>query len=447
MRALPVTFAVLLVLSSVAAAAGTTATPPDTTAPSQTADPLRGGPVVDEETTRATQSRGLVTNETARAEALHVLGIPPDAVERSTLETRTVDLGPALSVESNATAARMETLRRINRIESASTVERRQQLLLGELSNIEQRVIDLRARQRTVLSAYSAGELSSRKLLVELAAIDVRASELERRRERIEDIALDTPDFSISERSADLERELETFTGPVRSYAVTVLSGEAESSRFFVQSAPDSVVLGVIENGTYVREVYRGTLRQRGTESIETTDALNVTAASYPNIYALRLAQNGTDVVGSGDSYRVRIQHQRGRLSAFVDSGSRTVFKEYQHRPLDTMETEKAGTAVKDGLKLTAYRTYSGGPVLIQLNDSETGEPVDARITVGPAGGRSTSVGRTGDDGQLWTLAPGQSYQITAIDDISVVLLSVDASEPPRIHDGQTNQTTTTPRG
>ncbi|RDI71592.1 DUF7094 domain-containing protein [Halopelagius longus] len=445
MRALPVTFAVLLVLSSVAAAAGTTATPPDTAAPLQTADSLRGGPVVDEETRQVAPSRGLVTNETAQEEALGVLGIPPSAVRRSTLETRTVDLGPALSVESNATAAHMETVRRIDRIESASTVERRQQLLLGELSNIEQRVIDLRARQRRVLSAYSAGEISSRKLLLELAIIDVQASELEQRRDRIEEIALQTPDFSITERSADLERELETFTGPVRSHAVQVFSGEAESSRFFVQSGPDSVVLGVIDNGTYVREAYRGTLRQRGAASITTPEALNITAEAYPNIYALRLAQNGTDVVGSGDSYLVRIQHHRGQLSAFVDSGAKTVFKEYQHRPLDTMETTEAGTSVKDGLKLTAYRTYSGGPVLIQLNDSETGEPVDARITVGPAGGRSTSVGRTGDDGQLWALAPGQSYQITAIDDISVVLLSVDASEPPRIHDGATNRTTATP--
>ncbi|MFC6826821.1 DUF7094 domain-containing protein [Halopelagius fulvigenes] len=445
MRALPVTLAVLLVLSSVAAAAGTTATPPDTAAPSQTADPLRGGPVVDEETNRATPSRGLIANETARTERLGVLGIPPSAVERSTLETRTVDLGPALSFESNATAARMETLRRIDRIESAPTVERRQQLLLGELSNVEQRVINLRARQRTVLSAYSAGEMSARRLLIELAIIDIRASALEERRSRIAELAQSTPDFSITERSADLERELDTFTGPVRRHVVTVLSGEAESSRFFVQSGPDSVVLGVIRNGTYVREAYRGNLRQRGAESITTPEALNITAELYPNIYALRLAQNGSDVVGSGDSYLVRIQHERGHLSAFVDSGSKTVFKEYQRRPLDTMETEKAGTAVKDGLELTAYRTYSGGPVLIRLNDSETGKPVDARITVGPTGGRSTSVGRTGEDGQLWTLAPGQSYQITAIDDISVVLLSVESSEPPLIHEEQTNRTTETP--
>ncbi|SFF81775.1 hypothetical protein SAMN04488063_0407 [Halopelagius inordinatus] len=441
MRALPVTFAVLLVLSSVAAAAGTAAiSPPGPSTPATT-----DAPAVGEGTDQLAPSRELVTNHTAQNATLGVLGIPPGTVERSSLETRTVDLGPSLAFESNATAARMETLRRVERIESTSDADRRQQLLLEEMSDIEQRTVDLRARQRTAIAAYGAGDISARTFLVELAMIDIRASALEERRDRIEDIALAMSDFSISQRSADLERELDTFTGPVRGQAVDVLSGEEDSARFFVQSAPDSVVLGVIDDGTYVREAYRGTLRQRGSETITTPAALNITAESYPNLYALRNRQNGTDVVGSGDSYLVRIQHERGELSAFVDSGSESVFKEFQRRPLDTMETEKAGTSVKDGLRLTAYRSYSGGPVLVQLNDSETGEPVDARITVGPSGGRSTSVGRTGADGRLWTLAPGQSYQITAIDDISVVLLSVESSPPPLVHDRQPNQTNVTP--
>lgn len=449
MRALPVTLAVLLVLSSVAAAAGTAAISSDAPPAPAGADASSVGPAVGEETDRVAFSppRESVATQATQDTRLGVLGIPPDDVERSSLETRTVDLGPSLAFESNATAARMETVLRIDKIESASSVERRQQLLLGEMSDIEQRVIDLRSRQRTVISAYGAGDISARTLLVELAIIDIRASALDDRRERIEQIALSTPDFSISQRSADLERELDTFTGPVRSHVVAVLSGREDSSRFFVQSAPDSVVLGVIDDGTYVREAYRGTLRQRGTASITTPEALNITAESYPNIYAIRNSQNGTDVVGSGDSYLVRLDHERGTLSAFVDSGSETVFKEYQHRPLDSMETEETGTSVKDGLRLTAYRTYSGGPVLVQLNDSDTGEPVDARITVGPSGGRSTSVGRTGADGRLWVLAPGQSYQITAIDDISVVLLSVDSSPPPLIHGRQTDRTNETADG
>lgn len=444
MRALPVTFAILLVFSSVAAAAGTAAISPDAPSPPPTADDPSVRPTVVEATGQLAPSRGLAANQTARNATLGVLGIPSDAVERSSLETRTVDLGPSLAFEANATAARMETVQRVERIESVSDAERRQQLLLGEMSDIERRVIDLRSRQRTVISAYGAGDISARTLLVELAIIDIRASALEDRRERIEELALSTPDFSISQRSADLERELDTFTGPVRSEVVNVLGGERESARFFVQSGSDSVVLGVIDEGTYVREAYRGPLRQRGSETITTPRALNITAESYPDIYALRNRQNGTDVVGSGDSYLVRIKHEHGELSAFVDSGSESVFKEFQRRPLDTMETEKAGTSVKDGLRLTAYRTYSGGPVLVQLNDSETGEPVDARITVGPSGGRSTSVGRTGADGRLWTLAPGQSYQITAIDDISVVLLSIESSSPPLVNERQTNQTNQT---
>jgi hypothetical protein len=441
MRVLPVTFAVLLVLSSVAAAAGTTAPTPTV------ADAFWSPPTVGERTERAAVAGGVITNETAENATLHVLGIPPSAVQRSSLDTRTVDLGPSLAFRSNATAMRLQTIQRLDRIESARSEERRQQLLVRELSVIEQRVISMRAKQRAVIAAYGSGDIGARALLVELAILDIRASALDQRRARIGEIARSMSGFSVDQRTANLERELDTFTGPVRKHAVAVLGGSANRTRFFVRSGPNSVVLGTIDDGAYVREVYRGPLQRRDGSTITTRDALNITAELYPNVYALRLRENGTDVVGAGGNFLVRIQHERGSLSAFVDSGSETVFKEYQRRPLDTLETTKAGTAVKDGLVLTAYRTYAGGPVLFRLNDSETGEPVDARITVGPAGGRSTVVGRTGPDGRLWTLAPGQTYQVTAIDQVSVVLLSVDPATPPLIHDPPSRPTNSTAAG
>ena len=128
-------------------------------------------------------------------------------------------------------------------------------------------------------------------------------------------------------------------------------------------------------------------------------------------------------------------------LVAFVDSGSQQVFKEFQFRPLDQVTPGSSVSATRDGLELTAHRTYPGGPTRLQLNSTADGEPVDAQITVGPPGGRSSVVGRTGDDGSLWTVAPNGTYQVTAIDGSSVVVLSVEPTPTPSIYGATDNGT------
>jgi hypothetical protein len=115
------------------------------------------------------------------------------------------------------------------------------------------------------------------------------------------------------------------------------------------------------------------------------------------------------------------------------------VFKEFQFRPLDQVNPGSSVSATRDGLELTAYRTYPGGPTRLQLNSTDDGEPVNAQITVGPPGGQSSVVGRTGDDGSLWTVAPNGTYQVTAIDGSSVVVLSVDPTTTPSVYGGTDN--------
>jgi hypothetical protein len=435
MRALHVTLAVLLVLSSAAAGApGTTVDPGASDGDSD------GGatPALDRGAALAAAQQSdaptrALSNGSAQNATLRVLGIPPENVSRGSLETRYVDLGPSLGFVANSSEARIRTATTVERVEAAETADRRGKLLLSELNQIEQQVIELRSRQRRAIAAFGEGSLSARDLLVRLAVIDIEARQLEARRERIERLAETTSDFSIdSRRFANLERELNTFTGPVRQQTVAVLRGDDDPARFFVQTGPNSVVLSTIANGTYVREAYRGDLRRRGAGSVTTPEALNITAQAYPNISSLT---NRSDVRYAGESSLVRINHERVRLSAFIDGGTKTVFKEFQYRPLDGFQTEPTESSRKDGLRLTAYRTFPGGPVRIQLNETATGRPADALITVGPAGGRSTAVGRTGPDGTLWTMAPGEEYQVTAIQGNSVVLLPVEPSPPPLVHD------------
>ncbi|MFB6093168.1 MAG: hypothetical protein ABEK02_09180 [Haloquadratum sp.] len=442
MRAAPLALALLLVLSSLVGAtpALSTGDGPRSASASASASaptvPPRSAAIDESVPTQVASS----TN--ASAATISVLGIPDGAATRSTLETEYVELGSSLAFSSATTDARLTTATAVERIESAPSSETRQRYLLQEVSAVEQRIVALRARQRQVIAAYGRGEITQRQLLYQLALVDVRARELDRRRARLETLVQSTPGFSISSsRFGNIELELQTLMGPVRGYAAAVLRGEAPSARFFVQSGPDSVVVAVIRDGTYVREVYRGPLRQRSGGSISLTQAVDITERAYPTVAALSLRE---DTLGNpdSDSTRVTVEHRRGRLIAFVDSGSKRVFKAYQFRPLDQVATRAPTSAVKDALNLTAHRTYPGGPVRLQLNSTITGEPVDAQITVGPAGGRSSVVGRTGEDGSLWILAPSGPYQVTAIDGSSVVVLSVDPTATPLVYGSVTGNAT-----
>ena len=445
MRALAPAVALLIVLSAVVAGvpappvagsdtpSDTAATPASQAVPGLTPTASAARPTPRSALATPTAARPAQVDATAAGE-LNVLTIPPGEATQSSLQLESVELGSGLAFASMTADMRMSTGAVIERIEAAETDERRQQLLLQEVSAIEQRLISLRASQRQAIDAYARGDRTPRRLLYDLAAIDAEARELEDRREQVQSVTESTPAFSIpSARFGNIELELNTLTGPVRGHAAAVLGGEADSTRFFIQTGPDSVALGVIRDGTYVREVYREPLRTDGDEEFTLADAVNATEQAYPTIAAQRLRDDTLGNPGS-DSARVTIEHERGRLVAFVDSGSQRVFKEFQYRPIDQVATGSAVSATRDGLRLTAYRTYPGGPVRLQLNSTTDAEPADAQLTVGPPNGRSSVVGRTGDDGSLWTLAPAGTYQATAIDGSSVVVLSIDATEAPSVY-------------
>ncbi|WP_410765853.1 hypothetical protein [Haloferax sp. DFSO60] len=376
-------------------------------------------------------------------DTVHVLDIPEPQVARSSLDDEHVDLGPALGFSTIHANGRLQTLTSIERIEATEDNNLRQQQILGEINRIEQRTIALQSQQQNALSAYNAGELSARGLIVELARIDAEARNLNDRRTELRELAIETPDFSVdSGRLAALERELDTFTGPVRAQAAAVMAGRADPGRFFVRTSETGVVLSTIADGTYIREVYRSDLRDRENTGVTPARALDVVAENYPTIWESRASENGADVVGAGDSYLVRISHSTGQLFAYVDSGSGRVFKEAQIRPLNNEFASEPATQVKDGLNLTVYRTYPGGPMRITLNESATDNPVRANVTLGvEASQESTLLGRTDSDGSIWTLSPGSRFTVTVIRGNAAVVLTVEPTAVPEL---ETNSTSTT---
>jgi hypothetical protein len=61
------------------------------------------------------------------------------------------------------------------------------------------------------------------------------------------------------------------------------------------------------------------------------------------------------------------------------------------------------------GLLLSVNRTHAGGPLAVRVQSNATADPVGATIVVD-----GEPVGTTGSDGRLWTLAPRETFTVTA---------------------------------
>lgn len=415
MRALPVLVTALLALSSVVGATAVATQTPSSDAPGALASPG-------------------VRPQTDRppAETVHVLDIDPESVTRTSVESHSVDLGPSLAFAANQSRNRLQTLAIVERVESADTADERRRRIREEFDRVEARADALRATQREAIEAYAADDLSTRRLLIRLAKLDRTARDLDSRRQRIERLAASSDVEFDAGRLRSLELALQTFTGPVRAHAAAALRGEASPGRFYVATGPESVVLSTVVDGSYVREAYRGDLQNGGAGSIGYEEAVRIAADSYPVIW--NLTRSSTQVVGSERTYYVHVVHERGDLAAFVDPTTRSVFREVQRRPLDTVGLPSGATDTKDGLRLTVNATYPGGPTRVRLVDARTGAPVDANVTVGQVEENSDLVGRTGEDGTLWTLTPASEFTVTAIRGNSVVLVSLPPGDRPRVH-------------
>lgn len=432
MRLAPLLLAALLVTSAGLSGAVGSAPPATDTDPGGAAD-LQGAPTPPltavEDETQPNETNVSELNES------RVLVVPDGAIQRTSVERHTVDVGPALSFGANESAIRLETIAVEERVAAAATSEDRAAEIDAALTTVEEKTQRLHAREQAAIDAFNAGEIDAQQFLVRLAAIDAESRALQDRLVALDRLAGETADYDIDRtRLAEVRFELRTLEGPVRERAARALSAEASAVRVFVETGPEGIVLATVDDGTYMREAFRGAIRTRES-TIAPARALNVTSKTYPEIWKSRLTE-GVQATGSGETYVVTVPHARGELTAFVDGGTERVFKEFQTRPLDTYLNRTAATTVKDGLRLVVNRTYPGGPLRIALWDAETGQPVNATVTISQGTQESTVLGRTGEDGVLWTVSPRGQYDVTAIQgQTAAVIVSTEPTAVPEVED------------
>lgn len=363
----------------------------------------------------ANPANGTLTNHTNQS---RILAVPEPAVQTTTLRSATLDLGPATEFSGNLTAVRMETAAIESYIDGAEESEERQRRIRASLRDVEQEADALRERRQAAIQAYNRDEISTEEFLVELATVGARAEAYEVRVATLQQSARETDDWTEQEESRVKSRiesvryQLRALGGPVSDRAAAAIRGTAPTTRVFVTTGPQGYELSTITNGTYVREAFRGAVRENNrSASLTPSTAADVVGQSYPII-----SKHGGDpgVIGSGTTYVVTVPRNGSTLTAFVDSESERVFKEYQRIPLEEFHDGSTETNVKSGLRLTVNRSYPGGPVRVSVTDAETGEPADTTITIAQNGGQGVVVGRTGDDGVLWTLSPRGGYTVFA---------------------------------
>ncbi|UIP00716.1 hypothetical protein Hbl1158_04995 [Halobaculum sp. CBA1158] len=441
MRAIPVLLAVLLVCAAVGGGAAPVVGGGATSA----GDGDRAVSAPADSDTSAAAGSVTATNHTNASGHLRVLSLNDSARSVSDIDVVTVDAGTSVDLATNASAARIETIALRNRIERANTSDERQIRILDGLNEVDKDVVTLHARQRDAIAAYESGELTARELLIELSRIRASAAVLEERIAVLRELADESDDVSIDDnRVFPLLYDLRTFDGPVRERTGDALAGERDAStRVYVAATEDGIVLSTVTDGEYVREAFRGDLRERG-EGINEEVAQNVTARSYPEIYAA----TGGNVAGqgSGGTFLFDLRYANGSLTAFVGGGTERVFMEHQRIDLAGVDTDESVSRNLD-IALTVNRTFPGGPLRVEATDPATGEPVNAVVKIGREGGESTDVGTTGDDGVLWTVGPDGQFVVTVVEvgSTEVSTVSVTPTAPHTVADALASSDGSTP--
>jgi hypothetical protein len=112
--------------------------------------------------------------------------------------------------------------------------------------------------------------------------------------------------------------------------------------------------------------------------------------------------------------YGIEYNHPHGTtrnddLTMYYDAGTQRVFREIQFKNVETIPIDGPTTQTEEGLQLQVFTTRGGGPLLVNVTDASTGNPVDATIRVNGQG-----VGSTMFDGRLWTVAPRDTFEVEA---------------------------------
>jgi hypothetical protein len=369
----------------------------------------------------------------------------------SVVTTTSLDAGGSVAITNAKLRSEFERLRLVSAFEAAETSAERRQVLNRALERLETRVTTLESRERQALTKYNRDDIEPQTYLRELATADAGADSLLPAIDQLHQYSLAVDNNPINTGEiAELKMSVVGLTGPVRERLKQAVSGKTSAERVYISTSDSGIVLSAIAGGAfdrqYVREAYLPGNRvvgatdeffQNGQYQLER--AQSRARELYPWTFENQLAfsvgsRTGAPFLYLAGVYSVSVDHQQGTarngdLIAYIDGGTTDAFREVQYLSLEQVPTAPSQTSTSEGLLMQVNQTYVGGPLKVSVRDVETGDPVAATVNV-----QNETVGTTGQNGQLWTLTPNDTFTVLASTGDANVSVSISSPDNQITH-------------
>lgn len=269
-----------------------------------------------------------------------------------------------------------------------------------------EQIDELEQREQEAVAQHAAGDLSSEQLLSTLVRSYNDAAELSDALEEID--GYDTGEIT------DAQRALEVYQSDLRSDLDAIVRGEpdGQDQDVVVESMEHGVSVALLDGNTYVRETMRFDNRQPDDPDeigdIDTADA-RFEEELYPWAFDNRVGGSQHNEAPTAQSYSAQTSTPQGSITAYLDGATGEIYHEVQSLSVEELPAEPLGTWDNDSLELSINETPVNGPLEVTVTDAETGEPVDATVTVD-----DYELGETDDDGTLWLVPPTGEFELTA---------------------------------
>ena len=336
----------------------------------------------------------------------------------------TVDIAPV--VDAAHGVGELELGERVveHRLRATSTIDERRQVLRQETERVAERVAALQQRERRALSRYERGEISAEELLRVLATVDTEARRANELVSLLQGEVAQVPFLSAtSDELQSLQIELATLYGPVREHTGQVLRGNAPTTRVHVSVSGEAVALATIRGDTYVREAtVPANLDTETTDQFQSeNEVINRIGTLYPWAWTSETSSVRTYTNFENGFYRINVDHAHGRLTSYVDGGTKNVFREIQYKSVERMPTGQQTAARANGTVLRVNQSFVGGPIEVRTLDAATAEPTEGVVYLD-----GTRVGRT-INGREWLVGPAGQYEVTVVTDAGNVTVTGQA--------------------
>ena len=334
----------------------------------------------------------------------------------------TADLSGTLTAESERLESALEGSLFEQRFQAAPQTQEQPDAVEATVDRLEKQAKTLRESRQDAVRAYDAGEITASELFREISRIRTAARGLTQQSGRIESAVEASEELSLSNelsvRLSSIQAHLVSLDGPVAKEVTTIVHGSTSSRSIYVDTDDDGIVLGMIDDDQFVREATvwsaRGTTGpDQFAEGEEPPPAAAYRRAEERYPWASTNLVSSPSLTGIGDTpiYVVGLNHQHGKLTAYLDGRTTDVFYEVQRLRLSQLPTETVATNETDALSMTVEGTFEDGPIAVDVTDSE-GQPVHATVRA-----NGETVGSTGTDGRLWLVDTGAEERITAESD------------------------------